>query len=188
MPNIINYWSFNQEKRQERRGITTEKEAKNQFFSRKHGWPLEKRKRIYSYSIRLSSKRFLNINIIVQSLSHVWFFTTLWTVACQAPLPMEISRQEYWSGLPFPSLGDIPEAELEPASPALAGRFFTTEPPGKPQATVLSVLVAQSCLTLYNPMDCSLPGTSAYGILQARILECVSIPFTRGSSWCRDQT
>ena len=84
--------------------------------------------------------------------------------------------------MPFPSLGDIPEAELEPASPALAGRFFTTEPPGKPQAIVLSVLVAQSCLTLYNPMDCSLPGTSAYGILQARILECVSIPFTRGSS------
>ena len=132
MPNIINYWSFNQEKRQERRGITTEKEAKNQFFSRKHGWPLEKRKRIYSYIIRLSSKTSLNINIIVvQSLSHVWFFAILWTVACQAPLPMEISRQEYWSGLPFPSPGNLPDPETEPMASALAGRFFTTEPQGK---------------------------------------------------------
>ena len=119
-------------KRQKRRGITTEKEAKNQFFNRKHGWPLEKPKRIYSYIIRLSSKSFLNINIIVvQSLSHVWFFVTLWTVACQAPLSMEISRQEYWSGLPFPSPGDLPDPETEPMASALAGRFFTTEPPGK---------------------------------------------------------
>ena len=67
----------------------------------------------------------------MKSLSRVQLFATPWTVACEAPLSMGFSRQEYWSGLPFPSLGDIPEAELEPASPALAGRFFTTEPPGK---------------------------------------------------------
>ena len=50
------------------------------------------------------------------------------------------------------------------------------------------VKVAQSCLTLCNPMDCSLPGSSVLGILQARILEWVAIPFSRGSSRSRDQT
>ena len=55
-----------------------------------------------------------------------------WAVAHQAPLSMGFSRQEYWSKLPFPSPGDLPELEIEPRSPALAGRFFTIEPPGKP--------------------------------------------------------
>ena len=54
------------------------------------------------------------------------------TVAHQVPLSMRFFRQEYWSGLPFPSPGDRPDLETEPTSPALAGRFFTTEPPGKP--------------------------------------------------------
>ena len=57
------------------------------------------------------------------------------TVAHQAPLSMGFSRQEYWSGLPFPTPGDLPDPGLEPASsesPALAGRFFTTAPLGKP--------------------------------------------------------
>ena len=62
-----------------------------------------------------------------QSLSHVQLFVTPWTVACQAPLSMGFPRQEYQSGLPFPSPGDLPE----PASPALASEFFTTGPPGK---------------------------------------------------------
>ena len=57
---------------------------------------------------------------------------TPWTVACQAPLSLGFSRQEYWSGLPFPPPGDLPYPEIEPVSPALAGRFFTTEPPLKP--------------------------------------------------------
>ena len=55
----------------------------------------------------------------------------MWTGACQAPLSMELSRQEYWSGLPFPSSGALPDTGVKPVSPALAGRFFTTEPPGK---------------------------------------------------------
>ena len=54
------------------------------------------------------------------------------TIAHQAPLSVEFSRQEHWSGLPFPSLGDLPNPGTEPVSPALAGRFFTTEPPGMP--------------------------------------------------------
>ena len=55
---------------------------------------------------------------------------TQWTVACQVPLSMGISRQEYWSGLPFPSLEYLPDPGIEPAYPALAGRFFATQPPG----------------------------------------------------------
>ena len=71
-------------------------------------------------------------------LSHfgcVQLFVTTWTVAHQVPLSMEFSRQEYWSGVPFPSPGDFPDPGIEPASlssPALAG-FFTTMPPGKPK-------------------------------------------------------
>ena len=55
-------------------------------------------------------------------------------LACQAPLPMGFPSQEYWSGLPFPSPGDLPDPEIKPASPALAGGFFfffTTKPHGK---------------------------------------------------------
>ena len=58
---------------------------------------------------------------------------TVWTAAHQAPLPMGFPRQEYWSGLPFPSPGDLPDPGIEPMSPALAGRFFTAEPLGQPQ-------------------------------------------------------
>ena len=54
-----------------------------------------------------------------------------WTVTSQAPLTMEFSRQAYWSGLPFPPPGDLPDPWIKPVSPALAGRFFTTEPPWK---------------------------------------------------------
>ena len=58
--------------------------------------------------------------------SHVWLFATTWTVAHQAPLSMGFFRQEYWSGLSFPPPGNLPESGIEPASPELAGRFFTT--------------------------------------------------------------
>ena len=61
--------------------------------------------------------------------SCVWLFVTPWTVAHQVPLSMEFPRQEYWSRLPFPTSGDLPDPGIEHASllsPALAGRFFTT--------------------------------------------------------------
>ena len=67
--------------------------------------------------------------------SRVRPFVTPWTVLCQAPLPMGFSWQEYWSGLPFPPPGDLPDPDIKPmssASPALAGRFLTTEPFGNP--------------------------------------------------------
>ena len=72
-------------------------------------------------------------------LSHVRLFVTPWTVACHAALSVEFSRQEYWSGLPFPSSRDLPDPRIEVtslASPALAGRFLITEPPGKSHTTM----------------------------------------------------
>ena len=61
----------------------------------------------------------------------VWFVTT-WTLAHQSPLSMGFSRQGHWSGLPFPSPGELPDSGIKPASPALAGVFFTAEPLGNP--------------------------------------------------------
>ena len=58
-------------------------------------------------------------------------FATLWTVACQTSVSMGFPGQEYWSGLPFPPPGDLPDLGMEPAFPALAGGFFTAEPSGK---------------------------------------------------------
>ena len=66
---------------------------------------------------------------MLSRFSRVQLFVTLWTVAYQAPLSMRFFRQEYWSGLLFPSPGDLPDPEMEPmflVSPALAGRFLTT--------------------------------------------------------------
>ena len=67
-----------------------------------------------------------------QLLSQVRLFVTPWNAGYQAPLLMGFTRQEYWSGLLFSSPGDLPHPRTEPASPALAGRFFTTAPPEKP--------------------------------------------------------
>ena len=58
---------------------------------------------------------------------------TPWTVACQAPPSMGFSRQEYWSGLPFPSPGDLPNPGIKPRSPALQADSLPSEPPGKPR-------------------------------------------------------
>ena len=63
------------------------------------------------------------------ALSHVQLSASPWTVGHQAPLSMEFSRREYRSGLPFPPPGDLPDPGIKPASPALAGGFFTTEQP-----------------------------------------------------------
>ena len=66
---------------------------------------------------------------MLSHFSHVQLFVTLWTIACQAPLPMGFSRQEYWSALPCPSPGDLPDPGIKPmspVSPAPAGEFFTT--------------------------------------------------------------
>ena len=83
-------------------------------------------------------------------------------------------------GFHFLLQGILPDPGIKPRSPTSACRFFTTVPPESE--------VAQSCLTLCDPMDCSLPISSVHGIFQARILEWVAISFSRGSSQPRDRT
>ena len=94
--------------------------------------------------------------------------------AYQAPLSMEFSRQEYWSGLPFPSPADLPSPGTEPRSPASQADSSPSEPPGK-------ALYFPSRLTC-DAVGCSPPGSSVQGILQARILEWVAMPSSRGAS------
>ena len=76
----------------------------------------------------------------VKSLSHVRLFAIPWTAAYQALLSMGFSRQECWSGLPFPSPGDLPDPGIEPRSPALQADVLPSEPPGKPQETPVQFL------------------------------------------------
>ena len=71
----------------------------------------------------------------VKLLSRVRLFATPWTVAYQAPLSVGFSRQGYWSGLPFPSPGDLPNPGIEPGSPTLQADALPSEPPGKPKDT-----------------------------------------------------
>ena len=76
----------------------------------------------------------------VKLLSCVRLFATPWTVAYQASPSMRFSRQEYWSGLPFPSPGDVPGPGIEPGSPALEADALTSEPPEKPPSVAWLVL------------------------------------------------
>ena len=103
----------------------------------------------------------------VKSLSRVWLFATPWTVAYQASQSMEFSRQEYWSGLPFPSPGNLANPGIELGSPALQADALLSEPPGKPKIFLWA--------------------TFWWGWGRAaRILEWIAIPFSRGSSRPRD--
>ena len=86
---------------------------------------------------------------------------------------MQFSRKEYWSGLPFPSPGHLPNPGIEPGSPALQAVALPSELLGESKVT-------QLCLTLCVPME-----YTVHGILQARILEWVAVPFSRGSSQLR---
>ena len=114
---------------------------------------------IYSFLITHSLQECLpkcflggkKVKVKVKSLSHVQLFATPWTAAHQAPLSMGFSRQEYWCGWPLSSPMHESESESE---------------------------VTQSCPTLCDPMDCSLPGCSVHGILQARVLGWGAIAFS----------
>ena len=77
-------------------------------------------------------------------------FGSPWIVAHQATLSMELSRQEYWSRLPFPFPGDLPNRGIQPSSPALAGRLFTTEPPGKPPEVQRSPYATDSLSVIWR--------------------------------------
>ena len=94
---------------------------------------------------------------MLSRFSSVQLFATPWTVACQAPLSMEFSRQEYWSGLLCPLPEDLTNPGIELASnmsPALAGGFFTTSATW--EVCICEHVRAKLCLILYEPMDCSL--------------------------------
>ena len=90
----------------------------------------------------------------MKSLSHVQLFASPWTVAHQAPVSMGFPRQEYWSGLPFPPPGDLPDLGIEPMSlisPALAGGFFTT-------STTWDLLESLCSLEYFCHLICEFPG------------------------------
>ena len=105
----------------------------------------------------------------------------------QVPLSMGFSRQEYWSSLLLPPPRDFSQPRdltKSPVSPALAGRFFITEPPGNSSWVIAAAAAAaaakslQLCPTLCNPMDGSLPGSSVRGVFQARVLEWGAIAYS----------
>ena len=106
----------------------------------------------------------------VKSLSHVRVFVIPWMVAYQAPLSTGFSRQEYWSGLPFPSPGDLPNPGIEPGCPSLQTDALPSEPPGKPLLLLL-LLSHLSCVRL-----CVTPPTAAH---QAPL----SLGFSRQEHW-----
>ena len=120
--------------------------------------------------------------VCAQSLSYVQLFETTQAVAHQAPLSMGFSRQKYWSGLLFPTPGDLPKSGIKPiflVSPALAVDSLPLCHLGRPLWEYAAAAKSlQSCPTLSDPMDCSLPGSSADGIFQARVLEWGAIAFS----------
>ena len=97
---------------------------------------------------------------LCRALGRARLSATPWTAARQAPRSTKFSRQEYWSGLPFPSPGDLFNPRIEPGSLASQADSLPSEPPGKSDGTFSSVQfssVSQSCLTLCDPMNCSMP-------------------------------
>ena len=86
----------------------------------------------------------------MKSLSRVRLFATLWTVARQAPLSMGFSRQEYWSGLPFPSPEDLPNPGIEPGSPALQADALSSEPGKTYEGLFIAPLLFYTIISLYN--------------------------------------
>ena len=130
-----------------------------------------------------------------QSLSRVRLFGIPWTVVCQDPLSMELSRQEYWSGVPFPSPGDLPDSGIKSGSPAYEGGFFTTfEPPGKLKTwsiiasnIVLVSTVQQSESAIHIPMSplsrISSPPSHLHPSRSSQSTELSSLLYTAGSHW-----
>ena len=125
--------------------------------------------------------------------SHVWLIATPWTIACQASLSVELSRQEFWNGLPFPFPGDLPNPGTEPRSPALQVDSLLSEPPGKPKNTGVGSL---SLLQGMFPTQESNQGLLHYSWIlyqlshkgSPRILKWLASPFCIGYSQPRNWT
>ena len=103
-------------------------------------------------------------NKVCMLLNHVWLFSTPWIVACQALLSMRFFRQEYWSGLPFPSPGNLPNPGMEPGSHALQADSLLSKPPGG------SMLHNIDHLFLLKPPTMFLPSISWVNIIKKNIL------------------
>ena len=86
---------------------------------------------------------------VVYSLSHVQLFVTPWTVTRQAPLSMGFSRQDYWSGLPFASPGDLPDPGIKPSSPTLQEDSLPSKPPRKSQNALAVIFIMRLLYYLY---------------------------------------
>ena len=124
-----------------------------------------------------------------------------WTIVCQAPLSMGLSRQEYWSGLPFPSTGDFPDPRINLGLLHYRQTLYQLSYKGSPALCLLCELFSNDFFkdfthlnesTSIMPDSCdrvdrSPPGSSVRGMFQARILEWVAISFSRKSSQSRDQ-
>ena len=108
-------------------------ETGTQEVAMKLGWMLD-------WKLNSMLTCLIHTKSLSHSLSRVWLFATLWTVAHQTPPSMGFSRQEYWNGLPFPSPGDLPDPGIKPRSPALQADALTSEPPGKPYTSFLQAL------------------------------------------------
>ena len=96
------------------------------------------------FKVKIPFTGLQKVKVKVKSLSHVRLFATPWPVAHQAPVSMRFSRQEYWSGLPFPSPGDLPNPRIKPRSPALQADALTSEPLQKDKQ--ITILRVQVCL------------------------------------------
>ena len=160
--------------------------------------------------VAISFSKVWKWKVKVKSLSCAQLLAIPWTGAFQAPPSMGFSRQEYWSGVPLPSLpfwhsktqthvlnkespfqlgrGKI-ENSLSAGTECVATREGTTqEMIGNWRKHGVGAKSLQSCLTFFDPMDCRPPVSSVHGILQARILEWVAMSSCKGSSWPRDRT
>ena len=112
-----------------------------------------------------------NCVCVLSCFHRVWLSVTPRTVAHQTSFSMGFSRKEYWSGLPFPPTGDLPNPGIAPASPK------------SPVLAAAAAKSLQSCPTLCDPIDGSPPGSPVPGILQARTLEWVAISFSNAWKW-----